>query len=121
MASLRSRLLLKLIGLVVTLVITVITMRSFSLSPSSPLAPAKVVGNAVNGLCADSRAISEADGQDSGPAASVIEGAGPTVGSPLGASSALTPLVSAAGLTPGELSCATATPPPASPVVSSSG
>ncbi len=111
----RARLILKLIGLVVTVVLGIVTFRSFSLSSSSPLQPSKLVGNAVSGLCADNQAIAAAGGgspgaattgTSSGSAATGGTSGGAGGGLQLGGNAAsLAPLVSDVGLTPNVLSC----------------
>ncbi len=102
----RARLILKLIGLVVTVVLGIVTFRSFSLSSSSPLQPSKLVGNAVSGLCADNQAIAAAGGEGTGAATTEATSGGAGARLPLGGNTAsLAPLVSDVGLTPSVLSC----------------
>ena len=59
----RARLIMKLMGIIVTLVLTVITARSCSgSSASSLLDPANLAKNGVVGLCANQQAVNEASG-----------------------------------------------------------
>ena len=120
----RARLILKLIGLVVTVVLGIVTFRSFSLSSSSPLQPSKLVGNAVSGLCADNQAIAAAGGGGTGTAATGAssdaaatggaKGGGAGGGLQLGSSTTnLAPLVSDVGLAPSVLSCPPSSTSPA--------
>ena len=102
----RARLVLKLIGLVVTVVLGILTFRSFSVSSSSPLQPSKLVGNAVSGLCADNQAIAAAGGGGTGAATTEASGGGAGGGLQLGGNAAsLAPLVSDVGLAPSVLNC----------------
>ena len=57
---------MKVMGLVVMLVLSVITARSCSASPaSSPENPATLAHNTLSGLCANQEAAAEAAGDDS--------------------------------------------------------
>jgi hypothetical protein len=86
-SGMRARLLLKLIGVIVLLILSVIGMRSCTGSPaSSPLNPSTLLHNGVAGVCSEQQAEAEASGQtapdtvDSAGAISQVE-AGNPVGS----------------------------------------
>ena len=93
----RARLTIKLMGLVVMLVLTVVTARSCNRSPaSSPLNPNTVLRNGVAGLCANQEATAAAGGGDG--AASTLAVPAADVG-----------MAAAAGLSTGALSCTSTT------------
>ena len=62
----RARLLLKLVGTVVFLILTAMTARACtgSSSPSSPINPVNVARNGIAGACADQAAAAQAAGSD---------------------------------------------------------
>jgi hypothetical protein len=64
----RARLLMKLMGVVVMLVLTVMGARSCSGSDSSssPLNPANLLHNGITGLCANQQATQDAMGDSNG-------------------------------------------------------
>lgn len=95
----RARLMMKLIGLVVMLVLTIVTAHSCSSSPaSSPLNPNTLLQNGVSGLCANQAATAAADGGDPSSSLQIPSG-----------DSNLTNMARTAGLAPGSLSCPTTT------------
>lgn len=68
----RARLMVKLMGIVVMLVLTLVTAHSCSASPaSSPLNPDTLLQNGVAGLCANQQATASADDRGDGGPASV--------------------------------------------------
>lgn len=98
----RARLMLKLIGILVMLVLTIIAAKSFSPSPkTSPLNPATLLHNGLSGLCANEQATAAAEGDQSPQ----------TLQLPASQSS-LAGAAQAAGLNPGTFTCPT-TPAPA--------
>lgn len=95
----RARLMMKVLGLIMMLVLTVISARSCQASPkSSPLNPSTFGANGLAGVCADEEAAAQADGDDSTQTVVVPNQSG-----------SLSNLVGAAGLNPGTVSCATTT------------
>lgn len=86
---------MKLMGLVVMMVLTVITAHSCSSSPpGSPLNPATLTRNGIDGLCANEQATAAASG-DTAPQTLPSDGA----------TGNLSGLEQAAGLGTGALSC----------------
>ena len=63
----RARLMMKLVSLAVLLVLTIVTAHSFSGGPSSssPVNPANLVRNGLDGLCANQEATQAAAGMTS--------------------------------------------------------
>jgi hypothetical protein len=60
----RARLTMKLVGLAVMLALTLISLHSCgTTSPSSPLNPATLERNGLDGLCANQQALAQATGQ----------------------------------------------------------
>lgn len=113
----RARLTMKLMGIVVMLVLTVVSARSCSSGHSpSPLDPATLTRNGINGLCANQQAAAEAAGQDGSSSLSVPSDAAGLSGSGLSGSglsgSGLSGLAAAAGMPSGSLACPTATTTP---------
>lgn len=97
----RARLMMKLMGIIVMLVLTVITAHSCNSSPrSSDLNPSTLLHNGVAGLCANQQAMARAAGTDATPSLQIPAG-----------NSNLANLAGAAGLSPGALSCSTTTLP----------
>lgn len=97
----RARLLMKLVGTVVVLVLSVVAARSCGASPaSSPLNPSTVLHNGVAGLCANQAATDAAGGAGipSTPLQVPVSDSG---------------LAAMAGLAPGALACPTTTVAPA--------
>lgn len=63
----RARLMMKLMGIVVMLVLTVVGAHSCSnSSPKSDLNPANLARNGIAGICANQEAANEASGQTDG-------------------------------------------------------
>lgn len=95
----RARLMMKLMGIIVMLVLTVITAHSCSRSPSSStLNPSNVLRNGVAGLCANQQATAAAAGSDAAPSLQMPSG-----------DSNLANMAHAAGLSTADLSCQTTT------------
>lgn len=96
----RARLMMKLMGIIVMLVMTLVTAHSCSSSPaSSPLNPNTLLRNGVSGLCANQQATAAAGGgSDASPSLQVPAGDGN-----------LSSMEQAAGLSAGDLSCTTTT------------
>ena len=95
----RARLMMKLMGTVVMLVLTIVTAHSCSSSPaSSPLNPNSLLQNGVSGLCANQQAATAAGGGDASSALQMPAG-----------DANLSTMARAAGLSPGSLSCPTTT------------
>lgn len=95
----RARLMMKLMGIIVTLVLTIITAHSCSSSPaSSTLNPNTVLQNGVAGLCANQQATADAGGSDATPSIQMPSG-----------DSSLSNMARAAGVSPSALSCPTTT------------
>jgi hypothetical protein len=70
----RARLMMKLMGVVVMLVLTLVTAHSCRPSPaSSPLNPDTVLRNGVAGLCANQQAAAAADGTGTGDSSSAVQ------------------------------------------------
>lgn len=92
----RARLMMKLMGIVVMLVLTVLASRSCNPSPaSSNLNPNTLLHNGVAGLCANQAATADAAGSDST--------------TPLQVPTSDSGLATMAGIAPGALSCPTTT------------
>ncbi len=99
----RARLMMKLMGVVMMLVLTIVGSRSCSSSPpSSPVNPATLVHNGLSGLCANEQAASAASGDGSG------DGSPQTLQIPAG-QGGLAGAAQAAGLNPGVFTCPTTT------------
>ncbi len=95
----RARLMMKLMGIVVMLVLTVVGSRSCSSSPpSSPVNPANLVHNGLSGLCANEQAAADASG----------DGATQTLQIPV-AQGGLSAAAQAAGIQPGTFTCSSTT------------
>lgn len=95
----RARLMMKLMGLVVMLVLTVVTARSCSSSPaSSPLNPSTLEQNGISGLCANQAAAAAASGGDSPQTLQIPA-----------AQQGLAALAGSAGLHAGSFTCPTTT------------
>ena len=95
----RARLMMKLMGIVVMLVLTIVTAHSCSASPkSSPLNPDTLLQNGVSSLCANQQATSDAGG--GGDSSSLQVPAD---------DSNLANMAHAAGVSTGSLSCPTTT------------
>ncbi len=95
----RARLMMKLMGIVVMLVLTIVGSRSCSsTSPSSPVNPANVLHNGLSGLCANEQATADASGN----------GAPQTLQIPV-AQGGVAGAAQAAGLQPGTFTCSTTT------------
>ena len=95
----RARLMMKLMGIVVMLVLTVVGSRACSSSPpSSPVNPATVVHNGLSGLCANEQATADASGTESPQTLQIPAGQG-----------GLAAAAESAGLQPGTFSCSTTT------------
>lgn len=91
----RARLMMKVMGLIMMLVLTVITAHSCQSSPaSSPLNPSTFGSNGLAGVCADQEAAAQADGDDSPQTVVVPSEAG-----------SLSKMAASAGLNPGTFSC----------------
>lgn len=90
---------MKLMGAIVMLVLTVVTAHSCSSSPSSStINPDTVLRNGVSGLCANQQATADAGGTDAQPSLQLPSG-----------DSGLANMARAAGVSPGALSCSTTT------------
>lgn len=62
----RIRLIMKMMGIIVMLVLTIVSARSCSgFSSGSPLNPANLEQDGFGGLCANQQAVAEASGDDS--------------------------------------------------------
>lgn len=74
----RARLILKLMGIIMTLVLTVVAAHSCSASSSSGslLNPANVERYGLNGLCANQEAVAAAAGSDSPQSLAIPASAG---------------------------------------------
>lgn len=95
----RARLMMKLMGIVMMLVLTIVSAHSCgSSSSSSTLNPSTVLRNGVSGLCANQQATAAAAGSDATPELQMPTG-----------NSQLASMAKAAGLSPGSLSCPTTT------------
>lgn len=95
----RARLMMKLMGMILMLVLTIISARSCSSSPaSSPMNPATLAKNGLSGLCADQQAEAQASGDTSAQTLVIPQSQDQlgTVGQTL-------------GLAPGTLTCTTTT------------
>jgi hypothetical protein len=94
----RARLMMKLFGVIVMLVLTIVGARSCSSSSaSSPLNPATVEQNGLSGLCANEAATAAAAGDTSAPTLQVNVPAD------------LANAAKASGLTSGTFSCSSTT------------
>ena len=92
---------MKLIGVIVMLVLSVVTARSCSSgSSSSPVNPATVEQNGLSGLCANQSAVADASGQTPSQTLPDVPGLAAAAG--------------AAGLPAGSFSCPTTTLAPGS-------
>jgi hypothetical protein len=97
--AMRARLMMKVVGLVIMLVLSVVTARSCSSSPSSSdLNPSTLEQNGLSGLCANQAAVAGAGGEDTPQTLQIPAEQGN-----------LANLAGAAGLAPGTFSCPTTT------------
>jgi len=95
----RARLMMKLMGIVMMLVLTVLTARSCTTSPaSSPDNPATLAHNTLSGLCANQNAEAQASGDTSGQTLVIPQ-----------SQAGLSNLAQSVGMGPGSLSCTTTT------------
>ena len=94
----RGHLVMKLLGIVVTIILTIMGARAFNFgSSSSSLNPATVLHNDLSGLCANQAATAQASGDESTQTLQVAIPAN------------LSNVAQAAGLSSGSVSCATTT------------
>jgi hypothetical protein len=63
----RSRLTMKLMGIVVLLVLTVLTAKACSGSGASPMSPLNIANSGVAGICADQHAVAASSGDGAFP------------------------------------------------------
>jgi hypothetical protein len=97
----RARLMMKIMGLIVMLVLTVLGARSCSSGPSSsPLDPSTLGRNGLSGLCANQAATALASGQDTPQTLQIPA-----------SEDGLSNLAGAGGLAPGTFTCPTTTVP----------
>lgn len=95
----RARLMMKLMGIIVMLILTIVTAHSCNSSPaSSPLNPNTLLQNGVSSLCANQAATAAAEGSDATPSLQMPSG-----------NSSLAHMAQAAGVSPAALSCPTTT------------
>jgi hypothetical protein len=95
----RARLMMKLMSVLILLVLSAITARSCSTSPSSSvLNPATVEQNGLSGLCANQSAMAQATGDDSTQTLQIPAN-----------QDGLSNVAGAAGLPAGSFSCPTTT------------